>query len=357
MNEKAATIFIPDFCNIRVLFSVVLVAQLLAFLLQLAAATPNDQFWADLGLKSLFILWITLASSAVLCGLRGRLQKMPEFLVGICAFLVIQLMTLFVSYAAYLLLYPAEPVVSFSTLLHAAPLYLRNIAISSIISAVMLRYLYVQHQWHQHLKAESDARFDALQSRIRPHFLFNSLNTIASLVRTEPETADHLIQGLSELFRASLQTDTKFVSLASELELTKNYLHIESQRLGERLQVKWNLEDLPEDAMLPPLSLQPLVENAVYHGIEPAANGGTIEISGHKIANNKIVLAIANTLPDASTPSLKQGSQMALKNIRARIQNCFSGTGELMIKTCAGEYEVRLVIPYMSQANEATYSG
>ncbi len=141
----------------------------------------------------------------------------------------------------------------------------RNMTVSGIIAAVLLRHMTIHARWRSQIKAEAEARLDALQARMRPHFLFNSLNTIASLLRSRPDQAEELVLDLADLFRTSLRRDQRWTTLADETALARRYLNIEQQRLGDRLRVEWRLDALPEDALLPPLSLQPLVENAVYH--------------------------------------------------------------------------------------------
>ncbi len=162
------------------------------------------------------------------------------------------------------------------------------------------------------------ARLQALQSRIRPHFLFNSMNIIASLIHVDPDKAEQAVEDLSELFRASLKEAGVEVSLKQELELCKKYVHIESLRLGERLQVTWNIT-APLEIKIPMLTLQPIIENAIYYGIQPNAASGKVEIDiSHK--NNKVLILVTNPLP-AQAPSARneKGNQMALENIRHRL--------------------------------------
>jgi two-component system sensor histidine kinase AlgZ len=228
---------------------------------------------------------------------------------------------------------------------------LRNAALASLISAVWLRYQYAQFLRRQQLKAESSARLDALQARIRPHFLFNSLNAIASLIRREPLLAEELVLDLSELFRAILKQDGRFNTLAEEINLARHYLNIEGQRLGERLHVDWLIDAAPADALTPPLSLQPLVENAVYHGVEPSQDGGEVEILA-RLRKGEIVLTVSNTLPPARTHARRQGNRMAMENLRLRLQNCFPDRGQLLISVVDERYQVCMVFPYITRPDE-----
>ena len=149
-----------------------------------------------------------------------------------------------------------------------------NVLIAALLGAAMLRYFYVLAQWQARLAAVTRAQVEALQARIRPHFLFNSMNTVAALIRVDPAAAERTVEDLSELFRAALgQHDTGDGTLGEELALVERYLAIEQLRLGERLRVRRELDDLPADFPLPRLLLQPLVENAVRHGIQPLREG------------------------------------------------------------------------------------
>eukprot|EP01031_Cornospumella_fuschlensis_P016430 gene16430-20080_t len=146
------------------------------------------------------------------------------------------------------------------------------------MSALLLRYFFLQSQWRRQQQAELRARIESLQARIRPHFLFNSLNSIASLVVIDPYKAEQAVLDLSDLFRASLAKPGTLVSWAEELELSKRYLSIEQYRLGERLQLDWQVDDVPDDLPIPQLTLQPLLENALIYGIQPRIEGGLVRV-------------------------------------------------------------------------------
>ena len=167
--------------------------------------------------------------------------------------------------------------------------------------------------WHP---ADSQARLLELQSRIRPHFLFNALNTAIALVRVDPERAESVLEDLSELFRVALADVGTSVSLLEEVALAQRYLAIEQVRFGERLNVSWDIDPRVAAARVPPLMLQPLVENAVRHGIEPALDGGRVSVQAH-VRRGQVVILVSNTLTDE--PS-KPGHGMALHNIRERLR-------------------------------------
>ena len=191
------------------------------------------------------------------------------------------------------------------------------------------------------MHAAAKAQVDALQARIRPHFLFNSMNTIASLIRKRPTDAERAVEDLSELFRAALGTREMLGTLGEELDLIGHYLRIESLRLGERLKLDLDLQALPRDLPLPPLLLQPLVENAVYHGIQRMPEGGTLSMHG---AHNDgmIEIVVRNPLPDdVAHPR----NAHALANVRARIEYHFGDKAALIVQPARGEFTVTVRLP------------
>jgi two-component system sensor histidine kinase AlgZ len=172
------------------------------------------------------------------------------------------------------------------------------------------------------------------------------MNTIASLTRSDPRLAEEVVEDLADLFRVSLGDAARPSTLGQELALARQYLSIEHYRLADRLDVVWSLdEDLPEKASMPPMILQPLLENAVYHGIEPAPNGGRVTISGH-YRRKRLNLSIRNTLPEAHQTSQRQGNQLAMENIRARLAGVYDLEASLTEAIVDGEFQVRLVIPH-----------
>jgi two-component system sensor histidine kinase AlgZ len=223
----------------------------------------------------------------------------------------------------------------------SARFVIANAAIAALIAAALLRYLFVLDQWQERVEAASKAQVDALQARIRPHFLFNSMNTIASLIRTRPAEAEQTVEDLADLFRAALGSGTAQGTLGEEIDLMEHYLRIEKLRLGERLRVDLDIAALPRELPLPRLLLQPLVENAIYHGVQPLADGGTIRVEGRRVSG-RVEIEIRNPLPpDAAPPR----NGVALANIRARIEYHFGKRGELSVEPGGGEYVVTVRLP------------
>jgi two-component system sensor histidine kinase AlgZ len=191
------------------------------------------------------------------------------------------------------------------------------------------------------------ARLQALQARIRPHFLFNSLNAVLSLIRSEPRRAETALEDLAELFRVLMQDNRELAPLSREVDLCRQYLNLEQLRLGERLQVNWHVENMPGDALLPPLVLQPIIENAVYHGIEPAIEPGTVSIGIYR--RGKEVHAVVKN-PVRKQGRHHSGNKMAMANIRERLALHFDAEASITNTATESNYNVHIVIPYVTAA-------
>jgi len=341
-DDHAGGEFLPDFCAIRAVFGVVITAQLLALLLTLAAVEGVHEIPQQLSVLSLLVQWVALCTAALLCLLRRWIHSLSERLAALTAWGLLQSVTLLVSLTALGLSDALMPVGVWESGQGLVP---RALAISVIVGWLLLHYLQLQYRWRRQLEAENEARLQALQSRIRPHFLFNSMNTIASLTRSNPVLAEEVVEDLADLFRVSLGDAKRSSNLGRELALARQYLNIERHRLGERLQVEWDLQALPESAMLPPLILQPLLENAVYHGIEPAAQGGVIRIAG-RYRRGRVNLSVRNSLPVDPDGRHRKGNKLALDNIRQRLTGLFGTQASLTESRVEGTHQMRLVIPH-----------
>ena len=349
MNENKDAIFLPDFCSFRMLLAAFFLAELLAFLLTLASDFTGLGFLSAFGIRSLLTLWVVLMSSTVLCLLRSWLARFNDFYVGLIAFAIIQLIVVLVGVSVSKLLPEIGQLLPMNAAFDSRDFYLKMFGISSIVAVALLRYLFILHQWRLRVEAGARAKLDALQARMRPHFLFNSLNVIASLISINTELAEQLIEDLADLIRASLQVDTeRMVSLEQEINIAKLYLNIELHRLDARLSVKWELDQVPMDALLPPLSLQPIIENAVYHGIELIPDGGEIVIKGRMLMGN-ITLSVINPLPTSEMLGTRTGNQLSMKNLQDRVNGYYAGDGYIFFSVADQQYQVRLVIPYWTQ--------
>jgi len=202
--------------------------------------------------------------------------------------------------------------------------------------------------WYFHLRARAfspalaEARLQALQARIRPHFLFNSLNAVLSLIRSDPKRAEAAIEDLAELFRTVMSDNRRLTLLRDEVSLCRQYLNLEQLRLGERLQVEWRLDPAVEPALVPPMLLQPLVENAIYHGIEPGVAPGVVQIEAGR-EGDRLRLRLSN--PYHPEHQHRQGNRMALANIRERLQLHFDVEARLDTRVAGSRYEIDILMP------------
>jgi len=326
---------------------VVLVSELLALIFALARS-PASAFLTELARISLFVQWLGLTSAAILCYQRGWLARLavPQATAAVFALLLANT-AVFSEFAVLLGRRFAEQGLGSALFPQDHGLFLlRNGAICLIVTALLLRYFFVSHQWRHHVRAEARSRIHALQARIRPHFLFNSMNTIASLTRSDPARAEEAVEDLADLFRATLKDSDVPLTLKEEFELTRIYQRIEMLRLGERLAVKWDIADLPMRARIPGLTVQPLLENAIYHGIEPLAEGGTVVVSG-RVEGKRLALTISNPLaPDRKSGGERRGNQVALDNIRQRLRLAYAEEGDLQLTETERQFEVTIRFPW-----------
>ena len=225
---------------------------------------------------------------------------------------------------------------------------LRASLLSGATAAMLLFYFSLRIKAFSPALAE--ARLQALTARIRPHFLFNSLNAVLSLIRTEPRRAETAIEELADLFRALMRDQRDLLPLADEIALGRQYLDLEKLRLGDRLNVVWQVSAMPSDVKVPPLMLQPLLENAVYYGIEPSSEPGTIRIAFAR-KGNELHIGLSN--PCHVGADVRGGNHMALANIRERLALYYDlearlETKQVTLKDGSHEYRVRIVLPCRS---------
>ena len=224
------------------------------------------------------------------------------------------------------------------------PPWLASAASGALMAAALVSALVLRARGRT--PAATTARLAELQSRIRPHFLFNTLNSAIALVRDEPAQAESLLEDLSDLFRHALIEQGEAVTLGEEITLARRYLHIEQVRFGERLQVQWQIDPRADGARLPPLLLQPLVENAVKHGVEPSTRGGKLRVLT-ELRGRRVVVRITNTLPGeyARGDAATHGHGIALNNVRARLALLHDVQGEFSARVQDGLFQVRIVLP------------
>jgi two-component system sensor histidine kinase AlgZ len=341
-QNKGAQAYLPDFCAAGTVFVVVVIAELIAILLTLAAHRPQSLFLVELARVSLFVQWLALLSSGVMCMFRGKLESTGSTRAFVLSFLILELVCLVLAELSFQLSRAFPDFIRINDT-HLA-FILRTFAISSIVIALSMRYLYVSSEWRRSIVLEAQARISALQALIRPHFLFNSMNTIASLTRTDPRQAEEAVEDLSDLLRANLGASGDRTSLKEELEVAAIYQRIEKLRLGERLAVRWDVGDLPMRAQIPSLTIQPLLENAIYHGIELLPDGGEVLVSG-KRDDKYLDITISNPLARGEKRS-KGGNQMALANIRQRFELAYGSRATVDVEAGDSKFAVRLRFPH-----------
>jgi two-component system sensor histidine kinase AlgZ len=346
---RYSAFYLPDFCTSRATLALVLIVELTAILLTLARQSAAVDFWTDLVRTSMFLLWIGLTGAALLCALRQPLGRLTVAAGSATVLALITLVVATVSLCVWLFgrsrmvldsggasLFPADP----------RAFLVRNVCIGLVVTALALRYFYVLHEWRLSVELRAAARVHALQARIRPHFLFNSMNTIAALTRSNPPRAEAAVQDLADLFRATLSDKRDVITLAEELDVARTYQRMEQLRLGPRLRVEWKTDSLPPSALVPGLMIQPLLENAIYHGIEPRAEGGTVTITG-EVSGDLVTLVVRNPLDPV--PGLREGNRLALANLRERLSLMYGERALMKSGRFDAEYIVTLRFPLIER--------
>jgi two-component system sensor histidine kinase AlgZ len=333
IRQKLRTDGLPDFRNLGVIARTLLGVHALVFAIVLAAHPDLAQAVQAFVRAAALLEPALVASLCLLAAATPWLRRLPYG--G--------------GFAAALALAGAAAAASHALLGEAAPAGLaRTLAYALAAAALVLAYLRLRERAFSPALAE--ARLAALQSRIRPHFLFNSLNTVLALMRRDPRRAEQALEDLAELFRALMSDARTLVPLAEEVALAERYAAIEQLRLGERLRLAWDLDAAPMDALLPPLVLQPVLENAVHHGIEPSAGPGEVSVRIER-RGDRVRATVENThLPASGAEAPRPGNRIALENIRERLALYFDAEARLETRAEAGRFCVEIDIPYRSQA-------
>jgi two-component system sensor histidine kinase AlgZ len=334
--------YLPDFCSGSVVIVVILVAELVAILLTLAAYNTPGMFMIELAKISLFVLWLGLLSAVVMCLFRDRLESAGKTMAFVLSFIVLEILCLVLAEIAYQVtrIFGESVIIDDSHVIFI----LRTFAISSIVIALTMRYLYVSSEWRRSVVLEAQARISALQALIRPHFLFNSMNTIASLTRSDPRQAEEAVEDLSDLLRANLSGSGHRTTLKEELEVAAIYQRIEKLRLGDRLCVRWDIDDLPMRALIPSLTIQPLLENAIYHGIELLPDGGEVIVSGER-DDEFLVITITNPVAAGKERSI-DGNKMAMDNIQQRFALAYDNRATVEVNESNSTFAIKLRFPW-----------
>lgn len=319
-------VYPPSFCSWQLVLGIVAVTQISVLLIGLGRYQGIS--WQWLSVTSAYGQSLALTCAMIVCISRAWLKRMSMRDAWLTSWVLALLTAVAFSYGCGVI----GSVLGFGPGKALLPAFmLKSTLAVGLVFMALLRYLFIRSQWQAELIAQADARVQALQARIRPHFLFNSLNTIASLIPEDPVSAERATLDLADLFRGSMRRADKMIRLSEELQLARQYLDMEQRRLGPRLRVEWKVEELPGAALVLPLILQPLLENAVTHGVQPREEGGLVRVYG-RAENENIVITITNPLNDMDDDSgLHPGDHgMALNNIRKRLELAFEDRASLI---------------------------
>jgi len=330
IDQNGSADALPDFRNLGVALRIVLLANLAGFAAVLILSEGVKQLVQRVEELAAVLEPVLLLSLLTLYALSKWLSRL-RYSWGIALVMLLEIVwTTLVLKAS---LFPGEVTTPFGLA--------RAWMLCTLLTGFIAAYFFWRMRAYS--PALNDARLQALQARIRPHFLFNSLNAVLSLIRREPQRAEEALEDLAELFRALMHDNRRLTTFADELALCRQYLNLEQVRLGERLQVEWDVQSMPADALVPQLLLQPLLENAIYHGIEPGMEPGKVLI---RIAGDQDQVRVLLANPYHPEHQARGGNHMALANIRERLALHFDLEASLKTEIVGDKFEIRIVLPY-----------
>lgn len=320
---------LPNFRNLGIVLRILLAVNLVALIAIVLKSNTWNQFGTQF-LETAALVEPLLILVLVVLYLTNNVLARLRFVTGAAAVIAIAVLLTALMYQVVVGYIPID--------LSGAARYCVLVALTALM---VLSYFELRGRALS--PALTEARLQALQARIRPHFLFNSINAVLSLIRQEPRRAETALEDMAELFRVLMADNRRLTPLSREIALCRQYLALEELRLGDRLKVEWRVENAPMDALVPPLVLQPLIENAVYHGIEPRTEPGTVTIS-IQLARDAVQAVLRN--PYAADADHHEGNHMAIDNIRERLQLHFDAEASLTTRVIGDVYEVRITMPY-----------
>ena len=328
-SQNAYGARLPNFRNLGILLRILVGANVLALLAVIVKSSSLAALSAQLMVVAAMVEPLLILALVTLYAMNSVLSRLP-YATGVAAVIALVL-------ALTTLLY--LPTRSYLPFEMSGPE--RYWLLVGLVTAILLFYFHLRERALS--PAITEARLQALQARIRPHFLFNSINAVLSLIRREPKRAETALEDMADLFRVLMADNRELTPLSREVELCRQYLGLEQLRLGDRLKVEWHTENMPADALIPPLVLQPLLENAVYHGIEPRTEPGVVSINIY--ASRDQVHAVLRN-PYALAGDHHSGNKMALGNIRERLQLHFDAEASMTSRVTDDAYQVHIVLPY-----------
>ncbi|HCA27041.1 MAG TPA: sensor histidine kinase [Betaproteobacteria bacterium] len=333
-QNPAYPVTLPNFCNLGITLRTLVIIDGGSIAVALLKAAAAAEVWRELLAVSALVQPVLLAALLLLCAGRPLLRRL-SYPAG--AALTLALVLTLTTVAGLI-----DGRLSGQREIWTMERYW---LFAALTTAVLLGYFHLRSRALS--PAITEARLQALQARIRPHFLFNSINAVLSLIRKEPQRAERALEDLADLFRVLMADNRQLSPLTREVELCRQYLELEQLRLGERLRVEWHIDKMPADALAPPLLLQPLAENAVYHGIEPSSTPGELSINIYR-SRSQLHLVLRN--PYRQEGSHHAGNKMALNNIRERLKLHFDAEASLTTSIGASTYQVHIAMPYTTEA-------
>jgi len=339
---------LPDLCRGEGVAGAMLLVALMALLVVMSAEGISPFAWRLLGKVLLLALWIALLSGAALCMCRSFLSGLGQAQAALFAFGLIIAVSGLCSAVGQLLVLWWGPLQSLSDF--NAGWVVQHMVLAMIPAIIVLLYLALHQRLRYQQQSELEARIQALQSRIRPHFLFNSMNIIASLIGSDPDKAERVVEDLADLFRHALAETNTLVPLREELSLCRRYLALEKLRLGERLETLWEIGDYGSGVRIPCLTIQPVLENAVYHGIQLLPEGGVLSVRVNRVGDR-----IDVTVTNPRNPRIQhnKGNRMAMSNVRTRLEAHFGPGSTVEAEVTDESYITRISYPVPAEVETA----
>jgi two-component system, LytTR family, sensor histidine kinase AlgZ len=340
INQNLLPDALPNFRNLGATLRIVLLVNAIVVLAALAQAVSAQDIVQRFIDSSAFVQPVLLSGLLLLYVLNEWLTRLVYWRGVAAVMLLVVAITLGIGYLGGELYASAWEDTTFRAW--------RNALLSGILTLLLL--IYFRLRALSLSTALHDARLQALQARIRPHFLFNSINAVLSIVRADPRRAETALEDMADLFRMAMADNQGMVLLRREIELSRQYLSLEKLRLGERLKESWQIDPALNDALVPPLMLQPLLENAVYHGVEPLMEGGLIEVKLQRIGD-ELHMDVRN--PCRGQCGVHNGNKMALENIRERLALQFDVEAKYTVESGSEHYQVHIQLPFLREEPDA----
>lgn len=334
--------FLPNFCRGPIVLNVVLVAQFLAVAITALIPPLTERVFLDIFLVSLFVQWIALASISVLCVAGPFLNSLPERRALLMAYLLLLCVAWLVGECALWLLSQYD-IISSARPTWYAYFHIQNLTVSAIVNALVLRYLMARHELQLQTRSVERARAEILRQKIRPHFLFNSMNIIASLTRRSPARAESAIEDMSDLFRVMVDDDDDLSPIHNDIGIARKYLKLERLRLDRRLKVHWKAQGLPRSARTPVLTLQLLLEHVVHNVVEQMSDTGEIRVTVEFNDTKELVIELAAPYPEDTPPDMIDAA--GLENVRLRLHDHYGDRAVMTVDTGGGRILIRISHP------------